>query len=232
MMFMLAVSFVLLIQSCDSISINSTGGTAPTRFLHEAIFTYKVQNPTIDITYGGIGSTPGKCNMMGYWNTLNVNNIGVTAAQKTLGTYICSDTCTVATCGYTSASNPRANHRQPPLIDFGETDGVLSAADYLAYPDLQLLPALGSGLVPVYNIPELVGTNESVILTRQTVASIFLGEIKYWNDTRILSSNNGIVKSVLSKLHHMIHPVVISVSAGLFSHLCRYTKFCECISFI
>ena len=119
---------------------------------------------------------------MGYWHTGNTYLQQPSTSIKATDTYICTDKCTTALCGWTSGSiNNRSNHfRSTPLVDFGASDSLLSSNDYLYYKDLLMLPAVGGGVVPIYNIPELTAAsilNPSVYLTlsRPTVANIFLG---------------------------------------------------------
>ena len=134
------------------------------------------------MTYYSLGSTTGKCNIMGYWHTGNTALEQPSTSIKDIDTAICTDKCTLGVCGWNSNSiNNRTNHfRSTPLVDFGASDALLSANDYLYYKDLLMLPAVGGGVVPIYNIPELTAasaTNPSVYLTlsRTTIANIFLG---------------------------------------------------------
>jgi phosphate transport system substrate-binding protein len=71
-------------------------------------------------------------------------------------------------------------------IDFAGSDSVLSADDYTKGGDLQMYPILAGAVVPVYNID---GVTKTVTLDRATLVSIFLGEIKKWNDPAIAALN-------------------------------------------
>jgi phosphate transport system substrate-binding protein len=67
-------------------------------------------------------------------------------------------------------------------VDFGGTDAPLSPAD-LAKQKLVQLPMLVGGVVPVVNLPG------AVQLDGDTLAEIFLGRIKTWNDPKIAALN-------------------------------------------
>lgn len=116
--------------------------------------------------------------------------------MKIRDTLICTDACTSATCGFSSKLTPRFDaSNRTPLVDFGGSDAILKASDYKAFPDLLMLPSLAAAVVPVYNIPELVGTSNKtgpLILSRQNMADIFSGEIRMWSDVRIAANNHNL----------------------------------------
>jgi len=71
-------------------------------------------------------------------------------------------------------------------VDFGATDAPLKT-EQLAKEKLLQFPAVIGGVVPVVNI---AGVNSGDIrLDSDTLARIFLGEIKYWDDNKIKSLN-------------------------------------------
>ncbi len=73
-------------------------------------------------------------------------------------------------------------------VDFGATDGPMTN-DQLASSKVQPvkhLPMTLGAVVPIYNLP-LKGLRFS----GETLAAIFLGEIKNWNDPRIVKDNPG-----------------------------------------
>ena len=201
-----------------SFNINSTGGSFPTNVYQEATFAYQFTSPGDFVSYLGQGSTTGKCNIMGYWQTGNIASTqSVSVATRIRDTLICTDTCTVTTCGVNSALSPRFDSAvRVPLVDFAGSDSLLKSSDYAAFPDLQMLPALAGAAVAVYNIPELVATaniSGALILSRRTIAYIFKGEIAYWNDTRILMDNPSL-SGILSKISQPIRVVVRTDSSG------------------
>lgn len=77
-------------------------------------------------------------------------------------------------------------------IDFAGSDSLLTPEEYAAGGDLQMYPMLAGAVVCIYNItfensdPE---NDPPLILDRQTLADIYLGKIKEWNDPRIISLN-------------------------------------------
>lgn len=201
----------------DCWSINATGGSFPSNVYRQAAFAYEFQPSGDFVSYFGAGSTTGKCNIMGYWHTGDTlpSQSSISAAVKQRDQLICTDECTVATCGISSEVSPRFDRlTRRPLIDFAGSDSILKSADYSAFSDLQMLPALAGAVVPVYNIPELRSIkNASLVLSRQNMADIFKGRVLFWNDTRILK-NNPLLRDMLKTVSHPIHVIVRTDSSG------------------
>jgi phosphate transport system substrate-binding protein len=74
-------------------------------------------------------------------------------------------------------------------VDFGASDKPLKP-EALAAGGLQQFPTVVGGVVPVMNIPGVKAGQ--VRFTGQVLAEIFLGEIKKWNDPRIVALNKGV----------------------------------------
>jgi phosphate transport system substrate-binding protein len=73
-------------------------------------------------------------------------------------------------------------------VDFGATDKPLKPTD-LDAAGLMQFPTVIGGVVPVVNLPGVTGGE--LKLTGPVLASIFLGEIKTWNDPKITALNPG-----------------------------------------
>jgi phosphate transport system substrate-binding protein len=73
-------------------------------------------------------------------------------------------------------------------VDFAATDHFLTDADYANNPSLQMVPAIAGGIALVHSLQGLSGTQE-LVLTRELIADIFLGNVRYWNDSRIAAVN-------------------------------------------
>jgi phosphate transport system substrate-binding protein len=75
-------------------------------------------------------------------------------------------------------------------VDFGASDGPLNdeQTTKIGAPVLHIPQASGA-VVVTYNLP---GDNNNISLTPDIIADIFLGKIKTWNDTRIISINKGV----------------------------------------
>lgn len=56
------------------------------------------------------------------------------------------------------------------------------------YPSLYTLPLFAAAIVPVYRI-DAIGKSIPLILSREALARIYMGDITWWNDTRITSTN-------------------------------------------
>lgn len=65
-------------------------------------------------------------------------------------------------------------------IDFAASDSTVTDTQFLQFP------AAVTGVVAVYNLP---GIADRLRLTPDVLALIFLGEIRYWNDNRIVDLN-------------------------------------------
>lgn len=203
----------------QSFYINATGGSFPSNVYQQATFAYQFLSSGDYVSYLGVGSTTGKCNIMGYWHVgdITTTKSPIPLSVLTRDTLICTDACTVATCGISSITNPRFDSAsREPLIDFAGSDSLLTKADYDAFPDLQMFPALAGAVVAVYNIPELSSSANSsyrLTLSRQNIADIFKGNITKWNDFRILKNNPSISAS-LALVTHDIKIVVRTDSSG------------------
>ena len=78
-------------------------------------------------------------------------------------------------------------------VDFGATDGPMSddqlkEANTKQGTNVLHIPTVMGAVVVTYNVEEI---GKSLRLTPDVLASIFLGEIKKWNDPRISSINSG-----------------------------------------
>ena len=75
-------------------------------------------------------------------------------------------------------------------VFFGATDGPMSDAQLKAAPGpIVHLPTVLGGVVPIYNVP---GITAPLHFTGETLASIYLGTIKKWNDPGIAKANPGV----------------------------------------
>eukprot|EP00667_Euglena_gracilis_P005129 EG_transcript_5163 len=80
-----------------------------------------------------------------------------------------------------------ADTLQPLSLDFAVLSGPASPKDYIDSPDLQLYPALAFAVVPIYNLGPVI----DLVLSGQTLAQIFSGQIVTWDDDRIQKDNPG-----------------------------------------
>ena len=77
------------------------------------------------------------------------------------------------------------------LTDFGASDAAMSDAEIAAVTKggVVLLPMTAGSIVLSYNLPGVTG---AVQLPRDVYPAIFLGEIKKWNDPKIVAANPGV----------------------------------------
>jgi len=74
-------------------------------------------------------------------------------------------------------------------VDFGSSDAPLKPEE-LAKFGLAQFPSVIGGVVPVINVPGV--KSGALKLDGQTLANIFLGQIKMWNDPAIAALNGGV----------------------------------------
>jgi phosphate transport system substrate-binding protein len=76
------------------------------------------------------------------------------------------------------------------IVDFGESDAPLKAAQYAALnATLLTIPISASAVVPAYNLP---GIGNGLKFTGSVLAQIFDGNITMWNDPQIAALNPGV----------------------------------------
>jgi phosphate transport system substrate-binding protein len=88
------------------------------------------------------------------------------------------------------------NLTENETVDFAASDSAMQDGERSQVPDDALLVPITGGCVGLaYNLPHISGTLK---LSRAAYAGIFLGEIKNWNDPRIVQSNPGMNLSDLT----------------------------------
>jgi phosphate transport system substrate-binding protein len=73
-------------------------------------------------------------------------------------------------------------------VDFGATDGPMTDEQMKAAKGGEILhvPAALGAVVPTYNLP---GLTEALKFTPETLAGIYLGQIKKWSDPKLVADN-------------------------------------------
>jgi phosphate transport system substrate-binding protein len=74
-------------------------------------------------------------------------------------------------------------------VDFGATDGPMTADQLQSAPGILHFPTVMGAVVPIYNIPDV---SAELKFTGPLLADIFLGKITKWNDRAIVSLNPGV----------------------------------------
>ena len=74
-------------------------------------------------------------------------------------------------------------------VDFGATDGPMTAEQLQNAPGVLHFPTVMGAVVPVYNIP---GVDAELKFSGPVLADIFMGKITKWNDAAIASLNAGV----------------------------------------
>lgn len=74
-------------------------------------------------------------------------------------------------------------------VDFGATDGPMTAEQIQNAPGILHFPTVMGAVVPVYNIP---GVDAELKFTGPVIADIFMGKITKWSDAAIAALNPGV----------------------------------------
>jgi len=76
-------------------------------------------------------------------------------------------------------------------VDFGGSDAPMTEEQLKAAPDILHIPTVLGADVITYNLPSLAA-NTTLKFSGPTVADIFLGNIKKWNDPKLAQDNPGV----------------------------------------
>lgn len=102
---------------------------------------------------------------------------------------------------YASRCNVRVNYQAigsgggirqhtEKTVDFGASDGLLTAEQDQAAPGTLMIPTVAGAVALAFNLP---GINTGQLnMSGDTVAKIYLGEITRWNDGRLMAENPGL----------------------------------------
>jgi phosphate transport system substrate-binding protein len=91
-------------------------------------------------------------------------------------------------------------------LDFAGSDSVLKAEEYTSGVDLQMYPVLAGAVVPIYNLEGYDATKDPIlVLDRETLANIYLGKIKTWNDPAIVKLNPDLASKLTAKQITAVH---------------------------
>ncbi len=76
-------------------------------------------------------------------------------------------------------------------VDFGASDAILSDDQLKAAPGLQMFPTVAGAVVPTYNVKGTDGQTitAAIKFPKGSLADIFLGKIKKWNDPILAQAN-------------------------------------------
>lgn len=76
-------------------------------------------------------------------------------------------------------------------VDFAGSDAVLNAEQKAAAPGLMMLPTVAGAVVLAYNVQDAAGEAipTGLVLTPESIAGIFLGQITRWNDPLLVADN-------------------------------------------
>ena len=90
-------------------------------------------------------------------------------------------------------------------VDFAGSDSLVSEAEYTAGIDLQMYPMIAGAVVAIYNIEGLAADAPPLVVDRSTLAGIYNGTIKNWNDPAITKLNPDLAASLADKPITAVH---------------------------
>lgn len=158
----------------DAIHINGAGATFPLLIYAEWAYAYSYVDPTVMISYQGIGSGGGK-----------------------------------------KAILDRS-------VDFAGSDSLLTADEYTAGKDLQMIPTLAGAVVVIYNFKPAKAypvdfKMPKLVLDRQTLVDIYNGKVRKWNDPKIITLNPLLVDYLSDSIINVAHRSDSSGTTELFT---------------
>jgi phosphate transport system substrate-binding protein len=96
--------------------------------------------------------------------------------------------------------------------DFAGSDNALTDAQRMQFPDIAQFPTVSAAVVIAYNFPGLPGT---LLLSRELISKIYLGEVSFWNDTELVAfQSDGDVASMLAASQEPIQLAARRESSG------------------
>ncbi|BCS82572.1 putative serine/threonine-protein kinase receptor [Cotonvirus japonicus] len=98
---------------------------------------------------------------------------------------------------YTSLSEQSFELQKTYSGDFGIVIKDLSDSYYSQIEDIGIAHLAAFNIVPAYNIPELIGVNETIVLDYETIVDIYTGVVTNWNHTNIRRLNTPYINSLL-----------------------------------
>ncbi len=91
-------------------------------------------------------------------------------------------------------------------IDFAGSDSLLKDEEYTAGGDLQMYPMLAGAVVPIFNLEGYDPAKDpALVLDRQTLADIYQGKVKTWNDAAITKLNPNLTAKLPAKQITVVH---------------------------
>ena len=77
-------------------------------------------------------------------------------------------------------------------VDFAITSQGLTTTQALAAPAVTMYPFLCTGVVPIYRLDGIASANLPLVLSREVLVQIYLGNITMWNDAAIANINRAL----------------------------------------
>lgn len=102
-------------------------------------------------------------------------------------------------------------------VDFGATDSPLTDANITSSPNGTILeiPTTLGGVAVSYNLSQLA-TGTQLQLKGTTIADIFLGKVKFWDDAEVAGDNPGV--TLPHEAITVVHRSDGSGTTGIFTH--------------
>lgn len=124
---------------------------------------------------------------------------------------------------YGSTTTEGINNMLQANFDFGIISSSLPAFVRNSIPDIGALPITAMAIVPIYNLPELVG-RDPLVLSLSLIADMYLGNVEYWDDEPIIALNpelNGILPHQPIRI---VYQDVFSVITAIYTRALAYSN--------
>lgn len=109
-------------------------------------------------------------------------------------------------------------------FDFGIISSSLPAYVSQAIPDIGALPITAMAIVPIYNLPELVGRPEPLVLSLSLMGDIYLGVITHWDDAQIIALNPDLNGVLPNQPIRIVYQNVFSVITAIYAKAMAYSN--------
>ena len=132
-------------------------------------------------------------------DSFNVNGVSVTAEvdgppllalQDITSAYLLVQPNTSIAINEELSISAAVSDIETGAVDFAVVSGGLDSEETASYPSLQMYPILCSALVPIYRLDALGSHAPALIISRPALALLYLGEITWWNDSRLQDTNS------------------------------------------
>ncbi|KAJ1455701.1 hypothetical protein M885DRAFT_564934 [Pelagophyceae sp. CCMP2097] len=100
------------------------------------------------------------------------------------------------------------------VVDFAGSESILRDSDVAASPYMRQYPAAAAAIVPVVHLPLLDAAGARLVVDRETLPAIFMGDIFEWTDPRLLALQGDETRAILLQMPDATIRVVVRDDAS------------------